>query len=105
MGSNVGYDAMVTRAPTSTGWTFLTNHAHVLVVLARRPELLLREVAEVVGITERAAQRIVHDLAAGGYLRITRTGRRNRYRIGGRRRLRHPVEADTTVQDLLNLLR
>ena len=88
----------------SPGWTFLTNHAHVLVLLARDGDLLLREVALRVGITERAVQRIVADLVEGGYLRVSRVGRRNHYRVVDRHRLRHPVEAETSLRDLLRLL-
>jgi predicted ArsR family transcriptional regulator len=86
-------------------WTFLTNHAHVLVLLARDPNLLLREVARSVDIPERAVQRIVGELVAGGYLEVERVGRRNRYHVIDRHPLRHPVEAGTTVKQLLQLLR
>jgi predicted ArsR family transcriptional regulator len=92
-------------APPSAAWTFLSNHTHVLVVLARDPDALLRAVAAEVGITERAVQRIVGELAESGYLQIERVGRRNHYRIVDRLPLRHPVEANTTVRDLLNLLK
>jgi DNA-binding MarR family transcriptional regulator len=86
-------------------WTFLTNHAHVLVLLARNPDALLRELADAVGITERAVQRIVAELVDCGYVESERVGRRNRYRIRADRPLRHPVEASTTVKQLLELLR
>jgi DNA-binding MarR family transcriptional regulator len=89
----------------SGGWTFLTNHSHVLVLLARQPDALLREVAAEVGITERAVQRIVAELAEDGYLRVERIGRRNHYRVVDRLHLRHPVEADTSVRELLDLLK
>lgn len=62
-------------------WTFLTNHGHVLLAIARNPTARLRDVADEVGVTERAAQAIVADLEAGGYLRRTRVGRRNEYTI------------------------
>lgn len=91
--------------PGHAPWTFFTNHAHVLVLLARDPELRLRDVAERVEITERAVQRIVAELAAGGYLQVERVGRRNRYRVIDRHPLRHPVEAGTTLRELLNLLK
>lgn len=86
------------------GWTFLTNHAHVLLCLAADPDVLLREVAEQVGITERAAQLIVADLEHAGYITRTRIGRRNHYAVKGRRRLRHPLEAHRSVQVLLDIL-
>ena len=87
-----------------TGWTFLTNHAHVLVCLVRQPDSTLREVAAQVGITERAVQRIVSDLQEAGVLHAERTGRRNRYTVDGNRPLRHPLEAHRSVQELLELL-
>jgi predicted ArsR family transcriptional regulator len=86
-------------------WTFLTNHAHVLVALAADPTQRVRDVAVRVGITERAAQRILHDLVAAGYLERDRHGRRNAYRLVLDRPMRHPVEAGHTVGDLVAALR
>jgi predicted transcriptional regulator len=83
------------------GWTFLTNHTHVLVCLAEDPGLRLRDVAARVGVTERAVQRIVAELEAGGVLTRTREGRRNRYTIDGRIPLRHPLENHRDVGALL----
>ncbi|MFK7739056.1 MAG: helix-turn-helix transcriptional regulator [Planctomycetota bacterium] len=83
----------------------MTNHAHVLVLLARDPDRLLRQVAGDVGITERAVQRIVAELSAAGYLAVEKVGRRNRYRVHEHLSLRHSVESTTTVRDLLQLLR
>jgi Mn-dependent DtxR family transcriptional regulator len=85
-------------------WTFLTNHSHVLVCLAQDPTARLRDVADRVGITERAVQRIVAELEEGGVLSRIRDGRRNHYEIHGARRLRHPVEAHCSVSDLLALI-
>lgn len=85
-------------------WTFLTNHAHVLLCIARDPQIRLRDVAEQVGITERAAQSIVAHLEASGYLERTRVGRRNAYRLHGDVPLRHPLEEDHTIGELLELL-
>jgi predicted transcriptional regulator len=82
-------------------WTFLTNHSHVLICLAREPDLRLRDVAERVGITERAVQRIVADLEEAGILTRSRDGRRNRYEVHTGRSLRHPIEAHCTINDLL----
>ncbi|MFM1824317.1 MAG: hypothetical protein RI967_2583 [Planctomycetota bacterium] len=87
------------------GWTFLSNHAHVLLLLARDPELRLREAAELVGITERAVQRIVADLEEGRYLERERHGRRNHYRVHATVPLRHPIEAHRTIADLIALVR
>jgi len=92
------------REPGSTRWTFLTNHGHVLLCLAQSPELRLREVAERVGVTERAVQRIVADLEEGGYLTRHRAGRQNEYEINGRQQMRHPVEAHQTVGALISLI-
>ena len=86
------------------GWTFLTNHAHVLVCIASDPEVRLRDVAEQVGITERAAQMLVADLEEGGYLRRERVGRRNHYHLTGRTRLRHPLERHVSIRELLDLV-
>ncbi|MFP8905770.1 helix-turn-helix transcriptional regulator [Streptomyces atacamensis] len=83
-------------------WTFLTNHARVLLHIARDPEVRLRDVAASIGITERATQAIVADLEAAGYLSRTRVGRRNRYTIDPTVALRHPSEADHPVGDLLD---
>jgi hypothetical protein len=95
------------REPTrkSARWTFLSNHAHVLVCLARDPELRLRDVAQAVGITERAVQGIVADLVAAGVLVKRRRGRRNEYEIDRTVPLRHPLEAHADVGTLLLLLR
>ncbi len=89
---------------SSRRWTFLTNHGHVLVCLARSPELRLREVAQKVGVTERAVQRIVADLEEAGFLTRHRAGRQNEYEIDVDRPMRHAVEADSTVGTFLRLL-
>jgi hypothetical protein len=83
------------------GWTFLSNHTHVLVCLARNPDQVLREVAQQVGITERAVQRIVAELESGGVIRRERLGRRNRYHLNLDATLRHPLERHCTVGELL----
>lgn len=86
-------------------WTFLTNHAHVLLCLARDPEMRIRDVALQVGITERAAQRIVADLVEAGYLQRSKDGRRNRYSLNTERPLRHPLESEHAIGEILALLR
>lgn len=86
------------------GWTFLTNHAHVLICIANDPDVRLRDVAQRVGITERAVQNIVSDLEAGGYITRRRSGRRNHYTIKPDLPLRHPVEHDHDVGELLGLI-
>jgi predicted ArsR family transcriptional regulator len=85
-------------------WAFLTNHAHVLVCIARDPDSRARDIAEQVGITERAAQRILADLIADGYVTRTKVGRRNRYTINSRGHLRHPVFRDLSIGPLLDVL-
>ena len=90
---------------SSTGaWTFLTNHSHVLICLARDPLLRLRDVATAVGITERAVQRIVADLEESGAVTRTRDGRRNHYEIHKSLPLRHTVEAGCTIGQLLAMI-
>ena len=85
-------------------WTFLSNHAHVLLLIARDHEIKLRDAALQVGITERAVQRIVADLEAARYLERHREGRRNHYRIHRDLPLRHPIESQTLIGELLGLL-
>lgn len=85
-------------------WTFLTNHAHVLVCLSRQPELRLRDIAEQVGITERGAVQILADLEEQGYLTRHRVGRRNRYELHLDLPLRHPLERMYTVGQVLRVL-
>lgn len=88
----------------SRSWTFLTNHAHVLIMLFANPDLSLREVALIVGITERAVQRIVADLEEDGFLKREKIGRRNHYEVVKSKALRHPIEAHRKIGDLLQLV-
>lgn len=85
----------------SRQWTFLNNHAHVLICLARYPDAVLREVAQRVGVTERATQKIIKDLVDCQVLQRHREGRCNRYRINFAQPLRHPLERLHTVGELL----
>jgi predicted transcriptional regulator len=85
-------------------WTFLTNHAHVLFCIVQDPGARLRDVAERVGITERATQNIVGDLVEAGVVTRTRVGRRNHYDVHPGEPLRHPIEAHRSVGDLLALM-
>ncbi|NNC91827.1 MAG: winged helix-turn-helix domain-containing protein [Acidimicrobiia bacterium] len=89
---------------SSIGWTFLTNHAHVLLCIAEDADILLREVAARVGITERATQRIVAELEAEGYLSHVKVGRRNRYKVHTELPLRHPLEDHLGIGALLRVL-
>ncbi|WP_283135673.1 MarR family transcriptional regulator [Rhizohabitans arisaemae] len=95
---------MSTATPERHLWTFLSNHAHVLVCLDRNPDVTMKEVADQVGITLRAVQTIVAHLVAEGYLQVERKGRRNHYTLDHSRPLRHHLEHHTTVGDLLRAL-
>jgi len=94
-----------TDKASGANWTFLTNHAHVLLCIAEEPNLRMRDLSELVGITERAVQRIVADLVDEGYVDIKRDGRCNAYVTHTEKHLRHPVEAHSTVVDLLRLIK
>ncbi len=85
-------------------WVFLSNHAHVLLCVARDPDSRTRDIADQVGITERAAQRIVSDLVAEGYLKRTKIGRRNRYEVNRHGHLRSPAFEDFEISPLLDVL-
>ena len=99
--------AIKQEAPTngvvSHQWTFLSNHAHVLICLADDPHVLLREVAARIGVTERAVQGIVKDLEEEGLIERHREGRRNSYVLNLEQPLRHPIEAHRTVRELVDL--
>lgn len=87
-----------------SNWTLFSNHGHVLVCLARDSEARLRDVAASVGITERAVQKIVRDLQDGGMVSVTKNGRRNSYRIHKKQTLRHDLEANCTLGNLVKLV-
>ncbi|MQA75424.1 MAG: MarR family transcriptional regulator [Solirubrobacterales bacterium] len=91
-------------ATLAAGWDFLTNHAHVLMCVARDPGIRLRDIAGAVGITERAAHRILSELVAEGYVLRERQGRRNRYEIVPELPLRHPLLEQREVGELLEVL-
>jgi DNA-binding MarR family transcriptional regulator len=90
------------RGPNS--WLFLTNHAHALIAIARRPDSRASDVAAAVGVTERSAQRLIADLVESGYLERTRVGRRNHYRVNRSARLPHPQLDGKVVGDVLDVL-
>jgi hypothetical protein len=92
------------REEASPGWTFLTNHGHVLVCIARNGDLRISQIADMVGIGERAAHRIVGDLVRDGYVQRKKDGRRNVYAIDFSRPLRHPLEADHTIGEMFRAL-
>ena len=97
--------APVMPPSSRTGWTFLTNHAAVLVCIDRNPGTRIDDVATEVGISRRAAQMIVSDLAEAGYIERTRVGRRNHYRVRDEMPLRRTAFKDSDIRKLLTLLR
>lgn len=92
---------LIAPEPDLPPWTFLTNHAHVLIAISRNPEARQRDISYAVGITVGAVQRIVHELEAAGYLTSERVGRRNHYQVNAGQALRHPLEDQHTVSDLI----
>ena len=91
-------------SPESKSWRFVTSHTQVLLCLQRNPDERLRDIAQTVGITERAAQRIVNDLVEAGYVTRKRIGRRNHYSVDGSVRMRHPSQGGHEIGELLSLL-
>ena len=89
---------------TSKPWRFVTNHTQVLLCIARDPDARLRDIAETVGITERAVQRIVSDLVESGFVKRERQGRRSRYTLDRELKMRHPSQFDHEIGELLDLL-
>ena len=85
-------------------WTFLTNHGHVLMCLSRDSGIRLRDMAEKIGITERAVHKIITDLEEAAIIKKERVGRRNHYSINGSKPLRHPLEDHCTVEQLITLI-
>lgn len=96
---------MYNRVMTSrSGWTLLTNHAVVLLCVSEAPDMTLRDIADRVGITERAVHRIVTDLVTDGFVVVRKRGRRNHYEIQGRQHLRHDAANHVQVSQLLRVL-
>ncbi len=92
------------RNGNESSWTFLTNHAHVLMCLVKSPSMLMRDIAAEVGITERAVQRIIADLSNEKYITKIREGRCNKYRINTKKQLKHPIESHRRIADLIKLI-
>ena len=86
-------------------WTFLTNHTHVLICLARDPDLRLRDLADLIGITDRAVSTLIDELEAAGYLKRSKVGRRNRYEVHIDRPMRHPVAHGHDIGELIDVMR
>lgn len=91
-------------SPEAKTWTFLTNHAQVLLCLADSPDIRLRDVALRVGITERATQRILAELVDSGYVKTTRVGRRNNYTVDREHAMRHTAQLGHEIGSLLDVL-
>jgi DNA-binding MarR family transcriptional regulator len=88
---------------TNHNWHFLSNHAQVLLCIARDPDVRFRDIAQLVGITERAAQRLVSDLIDAGYVEREKVGRRNRYHLNADLKMRHAAQANHQIGELLHL--
>ena len=88
-----------------SGWTFFSNHGHVYFLLANNDGIILREVANKVGITERSVLGIVQDLEDAGYIKREKIGRANKYKIVPRKTLRHPLESNVQLKDLVDLIK
>ena len=86
------------------GWKFLTNHALVLCLIAQKPRITAREIAATIGITEKATRNIINDLEADEYISKKREGRRLRYRVDVDMPLRHEIQQDKAIGDLLAVL-
>lgn len=84
-------------------WTFLTNHAHILIHLHSDPDARVRDLATAIGITERSVMSILADLEAGGYVTREKVGRRNSYRVNSRLKFRHPAESGHRIGELLEI--
>ncbi|MFI1453834.1 MarR family transcriptional regulator [Streptomyces roseus] len=87
-----------------TSWTFVTNHARVLAMLLRDPEVRMRDMAEACRITERAVRAVITDLETAGYLTRARNGRRNHYQVADGTLFRHPAEGPHEIAHLIRLL-
>jgi len=104
MNSNSGNQSEASSTTVASGWDFLTNHAHVLLCVAKDPGIRLRDIAAAVGVTERGAHKILSDLVDEGYVLRERHGRRNQYKVKPELPLRHPLVHDREVGDLLTVL-
>jgi DNA-binding MarR family transcriptional regulator len=102
--NSISRDQQQSSASVAGSWGFLTNHAHVLTCVAHDPGIRLRDIAAAVGITERAAHRIVSELVEEGYVLRERRGRRNRYQVVAGLPMRHPLVQERKVGELLEVL-
>lgn len=90
---------------TESNWTFFSNHGHVYFLLATNEDIVVREIALRVGITERSVMGILQNLEDSGYISRLKVGRTNHYKIVPRKTLRHPLESDVLLKDLVELIR
>jgi DNA-binding transcriptional ArsR family regulator len=104
MNRNSGKEGKTSPRPVARHWGFLTNHAHVLLCVANDSGVRLRDIASAIGITERAAHRILSELVEEGYVLRERHGRRNRYKVKAELPLRHPLVEEREVGDLLDVV-
>lgn len=88
----------------STKWTFFTNYSHVIFLIHRESNITSKEMAQKIGITERAVQKIVHDLESDGFIKINKKGRNNEYKINRRKKLRHDIEKKCRLDELIQLI-
>ena len=102
---NIRYLCRMSRSEEPKTWRFLSNHTQVLLCIQRDPDVRFRDIGQMVGITERAAQRIVADLIESGYVESERVGRRNHYRVNADVAMRHPAQDGHDVGELLRLLK
>jgi predicted transcriptional regulator len=86
-------------------WTFLSNHGHVIVQISQRPDVTLTDLAVQVGVTERRIREIIADLRDAGYLEVTKSGRRNSYRVAEGMHLRHSAESNHNLGELLGIFK
>ena len=99
--TRIDYSGRMADRPTHS-WTFLSNHAHVLIFVLSNPDARLRDIADAVGITERFAHSVVGDLVDAGHLIVERQGRRNIYAVNESLTFRHPLESHLQVRELLD---
>ncbi len=90
---------------SDASWTFFSNHGHVYFLLATNEDIVVREIAIKVGITERSVLGILQDLDEAGYIKREKVGRSNRYKIVPKKTLRHPLESDVYLKDLVSLFK
>ena len=85
-------------------WTFFTNYGHVIFLISKNPNITSKEMAQEIGITERAVQKIIHDLDEDGFINIKKVGRNNQYKIVGRKKLRHSIEKNCRIDELITTI-